>query len=356
MFFTLFLLSWFVMDIYSEMIVKDVPVAIVDFDNSSISRTIRQFVNSTRTATVKYMDILSLEDAEELFKDGVVSAIILIPDSFSSDIKKGKHAYVTIAVDQANILLGKNVYKDIAQAIGTVSAGVQLTYLKKKGVAADNALARVVPIVVDENFSFNPANNYVIYICPGILMFLFHVFFLILVTSTWLPGTSEDKLVKRLGSLLAVFAVCVPVALVLFYVFLPYVEIYPKSSFGVVLTLLMTFMLFDIFMALAFFTLIPSKLTALQVTIVFGMLSMMLSGITWPTNMFPYWMQVGSILTPFTPFAKAFQTFLHYPTQLSEIPFVWEMFLKEAIAFGFIILLGLAARFGISKLKGGSEC
>lgn len=348
---TLFAMSLLVMDTYSEIVMKEIPVAVLDMDNSTISRTIRHYMEATREVSIKQIDVFSLEDAERLFKENIVAAIVLIPHDLATQIKKGREAQITVAIDMANILLGKNVYKGIKQAIGTVSAGVQLTYIKKKGVKNENALSRVVPISVDTNFTHNPATNYVIYICPGILFFLFHVFFLILVTSTWIPGSSEKTMAGRAGALTTVFIFSLGLALIIFYVLLDHVDIYPQSSFDVILPVLLTFMVMDVLMAMALASVIPSKLTSMQVTIVAGMLSMMGSGITWPTSMFPYWMQKVVDFIPFTPFARSFQSFLHYPMQLNELNFAFDLYLKEGILFTALIAVGLLARLAFGKKK-----
>jgi len=338
---TLFAMSFLVMDTYSEIVMKEIPVAVLDMDNSSISRTIRHYLEATREVSIRQIDVLSLEDAERLFKENAVAAIVLIPHDLATQIKKGKEPQVTVAIDMANILLGKNVYKGIKQAIGTVSAGVQLTYLKKKGVKNENALPKVVPISVDTNFTYNPATNYVIYICPGILFFLFHVFFLILITSTWIPGTAEETLAGRAGALLTVFVFCFGLALLILYVLLDHVDIYPQTSFDVILPVLLVFMVLDVMLAMALASIIPNKLTSMQVTVVAGMLSMMGSGITWPTSMFPYWMQKVVDYIPFTPFARSFQSFLHYPMKLEELSFAFDLYMKEGILFAALIAIGL---------------
>ncbi len=341
-------LSWVSMDIYHRMVVQDIPIAILDFDQSKLSRTIQTFVSSTREVRIVRTPIESVEDARTLLEQGQIAAVLLIPGDFSSDIKQGRKGRVVLAIDMSNIVIGKNVYKALAKSIGTVAAGAQLTMVKKLGERKNQALSRVVPIVIDESLAYNPATNYAVYVAPGLVFFLLHVFVLIAAASLFLPDNKYQGAIARSGSAMATFVLSIAVGLLFFYVYLPHQDITPQASFGVALCALACLVGVDILMAAAFASAIPNPLTALQVTVVFGMLSLMLSGLTWPTDMFPKPLQFVSEVTPFTPFAKAMRQFLHFPTAMSDLHPLFRAFGMQALAFGCVF----ASATSVRKLVG----
>ena len=357
MLFLLFLVAcWISLGIYRQMIVKDLPIAVLDFDHSSLSRTLVRYLESTKELTVSPDQPTSMEEAEDLLEHEKVCAIVLIPEGLSADVKKGHRSPVVLAVDMSNILTGKNVYKAISKIVGTVSAGVELSVVRKLGEHKEKVMGRVVPISISENFAFNPATNYTIYIMPGLLLFYFHILLLIMATSTFLPENTRISWLELIGKNIAIFLAALPIGLLTFYVLLPQADIIPVSPFGLVMSVLTAFVFMDIMMALAIYSLMPSRLTAMQLTIMLGMLSLMFSGITWPTDMFPEIIQFIAAYIPFTPFAKGYQSFLHYPLRMDETGWIFAYYHKQIVAFIVLILLGAIGKAVLARLtaKGGT--
>ena len=89
--------------IYNNEIVRDIPVAVVDESNSSLSRQyIRnldasQYTNVTQTPA-------NIKEAQELMRRSKVYGIVRIPADFSKNINTGKQAYVYAFCDASTLL------------------------------------------------------------------------------------------------------------------------------------------------------------------------------------------------------------------------------------------------------------
>lgn len=344
-------MGWVGVATYADLVIRNVPIAVLDLDNSRVSRTIRTYLAATRELDVLAQSPASLDEARRWLIEGRATAVVLLPSTLSTDLKRGRKAEVLVAIDMSNILTGRNAYKAIAKAVGTVSAGVQLTYVTRLGDRQDQAMAAVVPIVVDENPTFNPATNYAVYLVPGLLFFLLHVFVLLLALSIDLPGSALPTRAHRLGASAGVLAVGFAVGMLFLHGYLPADAVVPASGRWLASGWVALLVAADLLMARAVRAALPSLLAAVEVTIVLGMLSLMLSGITWPTDMFPAPLRWLAAAIPFTPFAQGFQLLLHHPVAPGDLAIHLASFARQAIGFVALIAAGAGVRAARSALR-----
>jgi ABC-2 type transport system permease protein len=328
--------SWVGMDIYHHQVVSNLPVAILDLDNSRLSRTVRLALGSTRDVRLVDEVPATEEAARDLLASGRLAAVVLIPGDFSSEIKHGRPGRVLTAVDMSNILVGKTASRAITKVLATVAVGTEITTLQKSGYRRQAALARMAPIVMDDNFQHNPTTSYAVYLAPALLFFFLHILVLILACSLFLPPGQSLSTVELLGRLAALEVVGVALGLVLAYLYLPRQGIAPQSAPLVPLAAIALFVAADLLFAVAMRGVVPSALLAFQITLVVGMLSLMLSGATWPRDAFPPILRWASAAIPFTPFVRALRGFLHQPAGFSELRPVFAQLGAQALAFAGI--------------------
>ena len=337
--------AWLSMDVYSRLVVRDLPVAVIDRDNSRLSRTIRHFLSATRELSVVETELSSVDEARRRVERGELAAVILLPSRLSERVKRGRGAQVPVAIDMSNLLSGKVVHKTVAQVLGTVAAGAQLTLVKKLGARKEQALGRVLPVRIDTSHNFNPATNYAVYMAPGLVFFLLHIFTLVLALSLVLPGSAPASFRDGVGAGLAVAAVACGFGLFFFYGMLGRVHIAPQGSLAAVLALLCVFAVADLALVLGLSRLLGKPMLTMEATLLYGMMSLMLAGVTWPRDMFPGALATAAELNPFTPFIQGCQTLLHYPTRLHELsPFFRQMGLQIALFAALGLVAGLLRR------------
>lgn len=344
-------LAWIGMDTYRARVVRDVPVAVLDLDGSRISRAIRLYVGASREVRVATEPPRSVEEARAMLTDGRVAAVLLIPNDLSADLKHGRKASVLLAVDGSNLLVARNVHKALAKAVGTVAAGVQLTTVNKLGEPRDSALARVVPVTVDDGLAFNPSTNYPVYVVPPLLFFLLHVFVLLATLTVLLPGATglppppvPERRAAVAGRLATVAVLSVAAGAAFCWLYLPRVGIVPQAAPGIVLAFVCALVALDLLLALTFAAVMPTPIAALQAAIVLGMLSLMFSGVTWPADMFPAPLQRLASLLPFTPFARGMQVLLHHPVGWRDLADPLAGFGRQAVVLSGLLALALAGR------------
>jgi ABC-2 type transport system permease protein len=153
-----------------------VPVALANLDtvqgNGSLST---QFVTqleavNNKTGMMDLSTVSSADDVKSSIQNGQQSAGIVIGSNFTSNLKSGKQADVTVVVDQSNPQTASLVQTTLTQAIGqlgtqTATYGLNQTYK----TPLNYSLARVAPYDVQTTGIVSGQPNYFQFVAPGIM-------------------------------------------------------------------------------------------------------------------------------------------------------------------------------------------
>jgi len=343
--------TWLSIDVYRYLVVIDAPVAVLDFDNSALSRTLRTYLDATREVRVVADPTLGEAAARKALVEGTLAGVVVLPEGLSARVKRGDHATVVVAVDMSNILVGKNTYKAVSTAVSTVSAGVLITQLRKLGVRKEMAFASAVPVSIDEYLPLNPSTNYAVYLVPILAFALLHVFLLIVVGSLFLPSERPPSTVHLLGALLASALLTFAVGALFLWVYLPALGVLPQSGPRVLVANLGALIGLDVLFAAAVARVVPRPLTAFQLTVIVAMLSLMFAGVTWPPDMFPPVFRAISEWMPFTPFARALRILLGTRASFSDVAPALGQYVR--LAAGYAVALGISTGFAwlVARLR-----
>lgn len=152
-----------------------VPVALVNLDvaegNTSLST---QFVAQLQALNNKtgMMDLSTAASADDLksnIQNGQQTAGIIIGSNFTSNLKSGKQADVTLVIDQSNPQITDMVQGTLTQAIGqmgtqTAAQGLNLT----EKTPLNYSLARIAPYNVQTTGVVSGPSNYFQFVAPGV--------------------------------------------------------------------------------------------------------------------------------------------------------------------------------------------
>ena len=94
----------FLGEIYSEKIVKKIPIAVYDKDNSKLSRLILNYIQSSRTFNIVSKGHTLDELKPDLRRENII-AFLDIPKGFQNKIKKIEPANLTMFVSGSNYML-----------------------------------------------------------------------------------------------------------------------------------------------------------------------------------------------------------------------------------------------------------
>lgn len=126
-------------------VARDIPIAVVDQDNSTLSRKVTQMIDATPTAWVAY-GVQGMEEAERLMLQGKVMGIVLIPDFFEKNILNNSQTHLESYLTGTNITVNGLLAKDLQTTVTTFTAGIQLQLLMKQGLTEKQAMAQLMPV------------------------------------------------------------------------------------------------------------------------------------------------------------------------------------------------------------------
>lgn len=155
--------------IYSIGLLDKAPMAIVDESDSPESREFIRELDATRECKIQ-AKCLTVDEARKLMEKGKVHGIIYFPRDFGHRMVRGEKSYIYIYADMSSFLYYKDAMMGVNMVMLDQVRNIQIERYEAKGVVGEDALQQVRPILYEENFPFNRAFSYQIFICTAILL------------------------------------------------------------------------------------------------------------------------------------------------------------------------------------------
>lgn len=302
--------------VYQKGKVTDLPIVVVDEDNSPMSQRLIDMLQDNET--VKVLAIVpASDDLPALSVKHDAASVLLIPDRFEADLLYKRYPEISVYVNTDNILTANFASKAIQVVTGTMKAGVEIEALRKTGMPEAIARTQYEPFQVTYIKNYNTSGNYMYFLWPGMLATIFQqVLFLALAltfAAEFENGTFSELVEKSRTPLRAILAKCTPYFLMSFIIWITYglMHLYFKVPLGHHLgwiTLIAGLLVFSVSMiGILVSILIPNQLKATEILMVVATPSFVLSGFTWPLSQMPVWVQCLAQAIPLTHFLEAYR-------------------------------------------------
>lgn len=302
---------------FSQEVVGSLPVAVVDEDNSYLSRRLVSMLYATHeTALVK--EVADMAEARTELLSGDVVGIVEIPDGFAQNILSGTTAEVVYYNSGTNISTASLSSKGVHTAVTSFGVGVALQRAEMVGAMPDEAMAQAMPIGFTTYALFNPWLNYAYYVGPCfwamILVIASMLSTIYAVGSELRNATSVKWLRTANGSLVG--ALMGKLAPTTFALWLLSVAV-GVSIFGIfgapmrgswVMLVVGTMALIIAYQAVALFTIAMTASFRLSLSLGGGysVLAFTFSGVTFPTMAMIGWVQPFTMIFPYTYFMELY--------------------------------------------------
>lgn len=298
---------------------KGVPtefsIALVDQDNSVLSRQLSEMIETTPEAAI-IDNAPSITDAKSQIEENKIQGFVVIPDGFSKAIKSGQQPQVVFYYNNQYIISGGVLEKGISTAILSFSAGISINKTMKEGESSNQAINAVLPIKAVSTLLFNPETNYLYYLCTFLLPTMLLMFTLQVTVFTigvelkngtskeWLSNADNVIAIALAGKLTPYFINFIIITLFMNMMLFDIAQVPIIGSYFLINlgAILMTFA----YMSIGIFivSILPSLRMALSITSIYAALAFSFSGITFPIIGMPLAGQYASQLFPFTHYAQ----------------------------------------------------
>ena len=316
--FLLPLLSFvFVAVLFQKGVARDIPIAVLDQDRSTLSRKVTQMIEETPTALVAY-GIQSMDEGERLMREGRISAVVQIPAFFEKNILSNSQTHIEAYISGSNITVNGLLSKDIQTAVTMFSAGIQIQLLTKQGLTERQAMAQLQPVRFDKHVLFNPYINYGYYLSPSFMPMMLLIFIVMVTVFSigtelkngtareWLASADDSMGAALLGKMLPVTVIMFLLSLVMFVIIFKVVGVPLNGSFTLILTGTLLFILSYQSISVLIVSIMANLRLSLSLGGGYSVLAFTFSGLTFPIMaMYPA-MRAVSKLFPFTYYTDLF--------------------------------------------------
>lgn len=321
--------------VYSKGKVTDLPIIVVDMDQSEMSAKAIEMFNDDEVISVAAI-LYDQNDLSKIMIDKEANSVVIIPKDFQKMVLTKRYPEITTIVNTANILTANYASTAIQVCLGTLKAGVQMETIRKQGIPEKLLASQYEPFKTTFVKKFNRSSNYMYYLWPGVLSAVLQQVMLLALALSFAsefengtfkilvdqsPSILKMISIKIIPYLIMSFGVWLLYWMFTFYFRIPFFENLLPLTFvaGV-------FVLSVSFIGILVSILIPSQLKATEILMVIATPSFILSGFSWPLSQMPDWVQAISNVIPLTHFLKAFRILIIENGTLSQTATpIWNM-------------------------------
>ncbi len=293
---------------YSNEVVREVPVAVVDLSHSHQSRQfIRQFDASPETKVAYFCT--SLEEARALVGRQVVHGVLYFPTDFQTRTMRMEQTQVGVYCDMSLMLTYKAIYQTATSIASNMNSKIQIALSGNFTDREDEITTQ--PLAFEEVPLFNPTGGYGSFLIPCVLILIIQQTLLLGIGLT--AGTAHDTKKHQslapisrhhngifrivLGKSLAYFMIY---AVISAYLVLVVPKIFGFTSLlsgGSLLALMLPYILSCIFFGMMLSCLVRHRENVLLLVVFSSIPFLFMAGISWPQSNIPgVWRSIAMLI------------------------------------------------------------
>ena len=343
---------------YINQTVTKVPVAVVDLDNTVMSRQLIQMAAASQQVNVKSV-YAEMQEAEAAMAREEIFGFMVIPENMEKDIRGNHPVSVNIFTHGAYVMLHGAIgtaFSTCALTLGATHKVKQIALSKK--VPSTSAMAMRDPIPISIQTLFNSSGSYSNYVVPSVLVVILQQSLIIGICV--LGGSRAHRRFRRrfrdsvvenetagiryFGRSLAYFLhYC---SFILFYHCIIYNifdfprrgEILPMAVFSLV------FLASVINLGMVVSQVFLRRESSMQLCLYLSIAILFLANFSWPSYLMPRWMVSISYILPSTFAVPAWLSIEQMGADIYEVaPRLYQLAI-QAIVYLFLGLLLTRAR------------
>ena len=276
-----------------EGVPQELPVGVVDLDNTSTSRALIRRLDGFQSSHV-VAHYASVAEARHAMQENEIYGFLYFPKGTSEKLLSARRPKVSFYYSNISLAAGSMVMKDLKTIASLGSAAVGQATMRAKGFTPGQIQTFLQPVRIDLHQIANPWSNYNIYLStvfvPGVMMLFM---FLISAYSLgmelkfnrgkeWMAKAEGNIIVAILGKFLP--QALVFLVLIFFYEFYIYNVLHFAHVGGVwtIVLLAVLQVLASIGFGIFIFGLMPSLRMSMSICSLWGVLSFSLAGSAFP--------------------------------------------------------------------------
>jgi len=308
--------------IFGEGGVENVPMGIVDMDQTSTSRQISRTLSTVPTAkvTAYYSGLKEVRDA--MVKKEIY-AYVVIPEHFESDLLGGRDATIPYYIHYALLSVGVEMQGALETVLTQVSLAPVVMVGTSLGTSQDRIESFVLPVSFEAHPLFNPSLDYTIYLTNPFFFVLLQIIILLVTmyvlgseikfktADEWFNTADMNVFLAVTGKLLPYTVIYIIMAIFGNFVMFNILNIPLSAGFLSVNLVTALFVIATQAFGVFIFSLFPALGIVISIASMVGSLGATLSGVTFPVFAMPAPIYYLSFLFPVRHFVEINQNILY---------------------------------------------
>ena len=293
---------------YSNELVREVPVAVVDLSHSHQSREFIREFDATPDAKVAYY-CNSLDEARALVGKQVVHGVLYFPTDFQTNVLRMEQSHVGVYCDMSLMLAYKAIFQSAQAVASNMSSKMQIALSGNYTDREDQISTK--PLEFEEVPVFNPTGGYGSFLIPGVLILIIQQTMLLgigLAAGTARESNRYHDLVPVsrhyngifrivLGKSMAYFMIYAVIAAYLTIIVPRLLGFTSLLSGAPLLALMVPYILSCIFFGMMLSCLVRYRENVILLVVFTSLPFLFLSGISWPQSSIPgAWRSIATLL------------------------------------------------------------
>lgn len=313
---------FFMSTIFGNGQMENIPVAIVDQDQTALSRELIRQVEAVPTfrVTHQYVDA---ETARKATQAKEIYGYLVIPNRFEADVTGGRQATLSYYYHYALLSVGGEVRGAFESLLRTFSMAPIVVQATAMGISQKEVSTFLVPIRAQNHPLFNPDLDYSVYLSNPFFFIFFQV--IILLTTVYAVGseikfrTGDEWLATaKMNMVTALFGKLLPYTIIFSlmsilgnYVMFGIMNIPFSCGFWPLNLTSILFVIASQALAVFLFSLFPAISIIISIVSMVGSLGATLSGVTFPVPSMYAPVYYTSFLFPVRHFVEINQNLLY---------------------------------------------
>ena len=348
--FTLF----FMATIFGNGQMENIPIGIVDQDNTAASRTIARRIAATPTfrVTEHFTDEAS---ARQALQRKEIYGYLSIPPQFEQKTVSGTGATLTYYYHYALLSVGSELMAAFETTLAPVALSPIVVQAEALGVGQEQIQTFLLPVEANTHPLYNPDMDYSIYLSQPFFFVLFQILILLVTvytigsefkfgtTQEWMGAATPagkdpanlrnaDMLTAVAGKLLPYTVMFSVIGILANYVLFGLMNIPFQGSLWLMNIVTVLFIMATQALAVLIFSIFPKIAYIISVVSMVGSLGATLSGVTFPVTAMYAPVHAASYLFPVRHFTEAAQAMIYFGAGFA---YFWQ---SVAVLLVFLLL------------------
>lgn len=297
--------------VYTNEVVRDVPVAVVDESESALSRELLRKMDASPDMKIAgYCN--NMEEAREMVRRHVAYGIIRIPESLTTDLAHGDQTTIGVYCDMSSMLYYKALILTATNVSLEVNKDIKISrYIK--GTTERQDEINKTPIDYDYVSLYNPQSGFAAFLIPPVLMLIIQQTLLLGIGMSM--GNSRERhngsvipfhpwyknpVHIVIGKALPYFMLYMVLGVYMFAVVTDMFTLPQLGHYTTFIAFIVPYLLACIFLAMILSAFIYRREDSILLLVFLSVPLLFLSGLSWPSSAMPGFWKYVSYLFPST--------------------------------------------------------